>query len=224
MEINEFKRIVAQNIYYLRTANHLTQMELGTKLSYTDKAISKWERGDGIPDAFVLSQMAEIFGVSVDYLLTEHTEQDRKVETKPIKVAKKMINNIVTFGILTIALLLFVIIALSSNVYYWQIFVYAVPIICITNIVLKSIWNNGKGVFLFSSLLVWSVLATVYCSLLIHNFWMIFLIGVPLQIIVFLGFKIKITVTFTQKDFSLKRQKKEEVKKESTQENEKTDT
>ena len=50
---NNFKSIVAQNIYYLRTQSSMTQFELGEKLNYSDKAISKWERGDGIPDAFV---------------------------------------------------------------------------------------------------------------------------------------------------------------------------
>ena len=47
----------------------MTQAELGQRLNYSDKSISKWERGEAIPDAFVLTQMAELFGVTVDYLL-----------------------------------------------------------------------------------------------------------------------------------------------------------
>ena len=50
----------------------MTQLELGTVLNYSDKAVSKWERGEAIPDAYVLLQLSEIFGVSVDYLLKEH--------------------------------------------------------------------------------------------------------------------------------------------------------
>ena len=78
---NNFKSVVAQNIYYLRTQNHMTQFELGEKLNYSDKAISKWERGDSIPDAYVLKKMSELFGVTVDYILSEHTEQERKLES-----------------------------------------------------------------------------------------------------------------------------------------------
>ena len=74
MEINELKYNIAQNIYYLRTVNHMTQSELGEKLNYSDKAISKWERAEGMPDAFVLKQLSQLFNVSVDYLLSEHNE------------------------------------------------------------------------------------------------------------------------------------------------------
>ena len=76
MDLKEFKEVVAQNIYYLRTKNHLTQYELGEKLNYSDKAISKWERAEGMPDAYIISKMSELFGVTVDYMLTPHSEQD----------------------------------------------------------------------------------------------------------------------------------------------------
>ena len=69
MQLSELKLISASNIIKLRTEAGLTQAELGEKLNYSDKTISKWERGEAIPDAYVLTQMAEIFGVSVDYLL-----------------------------------------------------------------------------------------------------------------------------------------------------------
>ena len=108
MDIKEFKNIVAQNIYYLRTENHMTQYELGEKLNYSDKAISKWERGDGLPDAYVLNKMSQLFGVTVDYMLTPHSEQNKKVETQPIKKAKRIVSNIVAAGIFTLALLIFV--------------------------------------------------------------------------------------------------------------------
>lgn len=206
MDIKEFKNIVAQNIYYLRTVNHMTQFELGEKLNYSDKAISKWERGDGLPDVFVIHKMSELFGVTVDYIMSEHTDQDKKVDAKPIKKAKRMIANIVFFGIITIALLVFVVLALTIQKYLWQIFVFACPICAIVGIVFSSIWERGRGVFFMSSVLVWSVLATIFCALLgVGVYWQIFLIGIPLQIIVFLCFRIKITITFTQKDDFIKK-------------------
>ena len=72
MQLSELKLISASNIIKLRTGAGLTQAELGEKLNYSDKTISKWERGEAIPDAYVLTQMAEIFGVTVDYLLSSH--------------------------------------------------------------------------------------------------------------------------------------------------------
>ena len=74
LQLSELKLITASNIIKLRTQAGLTQAELGAKLNYSDKTISKWERGDAIPDAFVLTELAEIFNVSVDYILSSHTD------------------------------------------------------------------------------------------------------------------------------------------------------
>ena len=70
--MEEMKKTVAANIAELRKFNHMTQAELADKLCYSDKAISKWERGESIPDVFTLKQVADLFSVTVDYLLTDH--------------------------------------------------------------------------------------------------------------------------------------------------------
>ena len=204
MDIKEFKNIVAQNIYYLRTQNHMTQYELGEKLNYSDKAISKWERGDGLPDAYVLNKMSQLFGVTVDYMLTPHSEQNKKVETQPIKKAKRIVSNIVVAGIFTLALLIFVLIAIGTGyngekIFYWQVFVYAIPVVAITRIVFASVWERARGVFLHTSVLLWSILATIYLAIGDYDLWLLFVLGLPLQLIVFFGFKIKITITFSKK-------------------------
>ena len=68
------KLISASNIIKLRTEAGLTQAELGEKLNYSDKTISKWERGEAIPDAYVLTQMAEIFGAESNEMMVLMTE------------------------------------------------------------------------------------------------------------------------------------------------------
>ena len=75
--MDDLKSAFAKNVSDLRNINGMTQLELAEKLNYSDKAVSKWERGESIPDISVVMQIADIFGVSVDYLLsTEHTEDD----------------------------------------------------------------------------------------------------------------------------------------------------
>ena len=69
--MDELKKTVAKNITALRTSQHMTQFELGEMINYSDKAISRWERGEAVPDAYVLLQLAGIFGVTVDYLLAD---------------------------------------------------------------------------------------------------------------------------------------------------------
>ena len=203
MELHEIKHNVAQNIYYLRTINNMTQSELGERLNYSDKAISKWERAEGLPDAYVLHKIGEMFGVSVDYLLNEHTEQDRHVESKPIRDIKRLISSIVLWGIIAVALLIIVVLYLSTGSIFWQIAVFSLPITFIVQIVLACVWNGGKGTFIFVSLLVWSILGTVYVACLKYNIWSIFLIGIPAQIIVFLCYRINIKITFTKNSSKL---------------------
>ena len=217
MDIKDFKLVVAQNIYYLRTINHLTQYELGQKLNYSDKAISKWERGDGLPDAYVLSNIAELFGVSVDYILTEHSEQDKKVETKPKTRVKKIIQCIANVSVFSIAMLIYVILH-NIGVSHPFIFIYAIPTCAVIDIIMSAVWYKGNGTLIFSSILVWSILATVYFGIGNFTLWTIFLIGIPLQIILFLILGIKVTITFTKKDKKKSKSKEASKNEEITQE------
>jgi transcriptional regulator with XRE-family HTH domain len=61
---------VGKLISKLRKDNKWTQLQLSEKLFLSDKTISKWERGDGIPEVSQFPAMAKLFGVITDYLLT----------------------------------------------------------------------------------------------------------------------------------------------------------
>lgn len=65
------RKTVAKNIAQYRKAHHDTQLDLATKLNYSDKSVSKWERGESLPDVYILSQIAELYGVSVSALIGE---------------------------------------------------------------------------------------------------------------------------------------------------------
>ena len=80
--MDEFKKVVAENITRLRTSMNLTQAQLGEMLNYSDKSISKWERGESIPDVFVLKKIADLGGVTVDYIITPHSDDE---DIKPEK-------------------------------------------------------------------------------------------------------------------------------------------
>lgn len=216
MQEKDLKEIVAQNIFYLRTANHMTQYELGEQLNYSDKAVSKWERAEGIPDVYVLKNIAELFGVSVDYLLIEHSEQEKKIEKKPVNNrGRALVLNIAMISVMFVALLVFVIIALTLDKYVWQIFIYALPAIAIVGIVFSGIWRRTVPLFLFISMLVWTVLLTVYFALADYNLWMIFLLGIPAQILVFLAFGIKMNIRMSQKNNPILIAAMEKIQKKS---------
>ena len=68
--VEDLKPIIAKNIIDLRRTADITQAQLAEKLNYSDKAVSKWERGEAIPSVATLKEIADHFGVTVDYLIS----------------------------------------------------------------------------------------------------------------------------------------------------------
>ena len=190
--MDERKATIASNLIKLRLAAGMTQAELGEKLNYSDKSISKWERGDVTTDVFVLMQIADIFGVDVDYLLKPHNEIEPAIYNKPASEATyttNMITLVTVLGIWTVALFVFVILWICGMV-VGLVVVYAVPVSLITLLVLNSVWNGGKKNRYIIAALVLSIIATVYLTFLRRNLWQLWLLAVPSLLLVFLGARI----------------------------------
>ena len=197
--MEDIKSVIAKNIYTLRTANKITQLEMAEKLNYSDKAVSKWERAEGLPDVVVIKQIADMFGVTVDYLMS--TEEERAVKglvqekqvveqgSRKYTPAHRLITVISLIGIWTISLGLFFIFW-TQELFVWQVFIYTLPVFFITWLVFNSTWGNRRNNLYIVSALVWSILLVLYVALLKYNVWMIFLLGIPAQIIVYLSFRI----------------------------------
>lgn len=190
--MDELKVIFASNLIKLRTAAGLTQAELGEKLHYSDKSISKWERAEAIPDAFVLKTLASIFGVTVDYLLSAHDEWEKPVTMRDAKeeYSRFFIVLCVIAGIWTVTVIQFVIFWMFGQV-LWITFVAAVPLTLVTLLVFNSLWNRGKHNMYIVAGLVLCIITLIYLSLLEYNFWQLFLILVPAEALVFLSFHIR---------------------------------
>lgn len=197
--MDELKNIIAENIQLLRRDAGMTQASLAEKLNYTDKAVSKWERGESVPDVAVLRDIAELFGVTVDYLL--HREHERKAEIIPIHSKKRRVSNhasitcmsiILVWLLATFAFVLIDIITPGITT-HWLAFVYAVPVSMIVWLIFNSIWFCRRRNFLIISLLMWTSLASVYLTLLPFNanLWQIFGLGIPGQAIIFLWSRLR---------------------------------
>ena len=196
--MDELKAIVASNIIRLRTGAGMTQAELGQKLNYSDKTVSKWERAESLPDAYVLMQLSLIFGITVDELLSSQTawktRKEIKKEQRVVTYDTRAIILVCQAGIWTLALLVFVLFWLLDQV-LWQIFPCAVPISLVTYLVLHSIWGRGRYNVYIVMALVLSLFVVVYLLLLRHNPWQIFLLALPAEVIVWLSFRIRVRDT-----------------------------
>lgn len=190
----DMKPVVAKNIIALRKANSWTQTELAEKLNYSDKAVSKWERAESLPDVSVLKKIAELFLVSVDYLLEdEHKTNKPAVSQRQLQRNHIIIASLSTMLVFLIATITFVLLGLLSvNLPIWMAYVYALPVAAIVLIVFNAIWGRRGWNFVFITLLVWSLLLCIYMSFPDDNIWLIFLIGIPAQIIILLWGRLKL--------------------------------
>ncbi|MBO4326887.1 MAG: helix-turn-helix domain-containing protein [Clostridia bacterium] len=199
--MEDYKQIIANNISQLRRSKGMTQAELAEKLNYTDKAISKWERGESIPDAVVLKHIADMFGVSVDYLFTkEHRSFFSKTDGGISRLRRRITNRkfiiaICVVLIWLIATLVFVILhATVPSAKNLLCFVFALPATFIIWLVLNSLWFKRKRNFLIISLLMWSSLLAICILLQMYSVpvWYILILGIPGQAIIYFWSRIHI--------------------------------
>ena len=189
--IEEVTKTIATNIAAYRKASSLTQAELADKLGYSDKSVSKWEQGNGLPDATNLVNMAEIFGCTVNDLVEPHVGPIKPQKKKWLDFTNKNLIILLAFGASwVVAVLVFVILKLviPDMPRTWLAFVYAVPVSAITVLVLSCVWHFRVLRFISVTATIWSVLLCLYLSFLPQNYWMIFLIGIPSQILTVIAF------------------------------------
>lgn len=174
--------IIAKNLVYLRKKSKITQAELGEKLNYSDKAVSKWEKGESLPPIEVLHKISKLYGVSLDFIVGEEKLPPRVIETADMRRRYLHITLLSILAVWFIAFLLFVSFDIFAHLNVWIVFAWAVPLSTIVGIVFDAIWNKCKLLFYLISLLIWSVLLCAAVQFMSFNIWKILLIGIPLQI------------------------------------------
>jgi len=192
------------NIASYRKSRGMTQAGLAEKLNYSDKAVSKWERGESMPDVLVLVQLAELFDVTVNDLLVdpnELPESTSKVEKAMERAVEKTLKRKADKGIILglssilvwfVALLAFVVLSSADVPKSWIAFIYAVPVDCIVLLSLRSAWRDFRWNRALVSGIVWGGLLSIYLSLLVFfnlNIWKLFLLGIPGQAAILMWFR-----------------------------------
>ena len=188
--MKDLKNIIADNIVLLRKEKGLTQAQLAERLNYSDKAVSKWERGESLPDVAVLKSLAEILGVSVDYLLeSDHQKAELEKATVSRKKFRRraIITSMCVMLIWLVATVVFFILDTVTNLgHHWLCFVYAAPVSFAVWLIFNSIWFNTRRNYLIISALLWTTLGSLFVTFLWLKLWLLFIVGIPAQIIIFL--------------------------------------
>lgn len=204
MNDEKLKFQLGANIVSYRKRIGLTQAGLAEKLNYSDKAVSKWERGESVPDVLTMVQLADLFGVTVNDLLLdpnalpENTSRVEKAMEKAVektlkrKADKGIILSLSSLLVWSVALLIFVVLSSVGLPYSWVAFFYAIPANAIVLLSLRSAWHDFRWNQTLVSAIVWGSLLSIYVTLLVFlkvNVWKTFLLGVPGQAAIFLWFR-----------------------------------
>lgn len=188
--MEDIRNIIAGNISALRQSNNMTQLELAEKLNYSDKTVSKWERAESSPDISVLIEIADLFGVTLDYLVkAEHTQTEILEQgAKKAKYNRKAIAYISESVGWIVAIFAYIIttLILRKNTFQFLYFIYALPAVLIVKLVFNSVWFNPRNNYFIISLLMWSVLAAIHITFLYFgiNVSLIYLLGIAGQAVI----------------------------------------
>lgn len=213
--MDDWKHIVAANLAALRKQQGLTQLQLAEQLHYSDKAVSKWERGESLPDLAVMKQLADFYGITIDDFLLTPEQRAEKAATQEVStidsaaaaaepqiIRRQKRNRLIIAGMAAllvwlIASMIFVVLdtVLPDLEYTSFLFLYAAPITAIVVLVFNSIWFNPRWNYVIISFLVWSVLAALFMTFWLNGLriWKLFLIGIPAQLIILLWSRLRPT-------------------------------
>ena len=186
--MKDIKSIIAKNLTDLRKLNGLTQAQLADQINYSDKAISKWERGEASMDIETLFRLSELFHVDIDYFFEENAgENVEHFSTKKMFIIRKI-------GLLILALMAILLVAVAMYITTflydmaikdkaWVVYVWCIAICCLVSWAFCTRQKYKIAALVLISCSVWTILGSIYLTALVNgvNFWMIFLVGFPIQ-------------------------------------------
>lgn len=196
--MKDLQETLRNNLIALRKSKGLTQIELGEQVNYSDKTISKWENGDSCPNIEAIHRLAAFYEVRIDDILREDFEADlprtpeEDVGERHRRYSKLVISMLAVMAVWCISTVLFIAWSLDdSSSRAWLFFIYAIPCSCVTLLVFNSLWGNRRLNYLIISVLVWTLLTTMFLHVMNYRLWVLFLLGIPIQIAVILWSQLK---------------------------------
>ena len=194
--MRDVKSTVAKNLTMLRKNKGITQAELAEQFNYSDKAVSRWEHGDTLPDINVLCELCEFYGITMNNLISEECkiEEIDKTQEKNAKIYRIWLGILTASVVWLFATVWFAYSQIAFHKGYWLAFVWAIPLSCVVILYVCRGVFGWIPKFVFISVCIWSVIASMYLHMLLAsnaNLWMIFLIGAPIQALAFMWQKMK---------------------------------
>lgn len=185
-EDKDMKQIIAKNLANLRKNKKITQTELAEQFGYSDKAISKWENGDTLPDIQTLYHLCEFYNVTLDFLVSEQSF-DEKIKyinhlNKRVIINNSLIELLYCSFVWILAVIIYVYLYTFSEINYWQIFIWAIPATTIVMLLFTKVWKQKLYTFIVRSLFFWTLVTACYIQFIEYNIWPLFFLMIPIQV------------------------------------------
>lgn len=190
MITKDVKPIIAENLTMLRKKKGITQAELAERLDYSDKAVSRWEHGETLPDINVLCELCDFYGVTLDFLVQKGDGQIKE-DTQSRKL---LINNIIVCALaVSIVWLVATTIFIYGNTLkevsnFWIAFIWAIPVSCVAVLRLGREWLPRTAKMIIWSLFLWTLITAVVLHFISRGLWLFYVAGVPAQVIIILKY------------------------------------
>lgn len=189
----DYKTIIAKNLIAYRKQAKLTQQELADQLNYTDKAVSKWERGEAIPDVLVLKQIATMYGIGVDDFFVEL--QDNQPPKKPENIKRRQIKHLLisllsallVWLVATVVSVLTRMFAPTVPIEYYA-YLSAIPLTFVVLVVFNAIWGKFWIGTILVSALVWTICMCLHLFVYLEYSWLVYVIGAVMQLLIILWY------------------------------------
>ena len=188
----QIKQAFAKNLIYFRKEYNITQIQLAEKLNYSDKAVSKWERGESIPDIFVLLKLADMFNCTLDDLLSDKMKKKKRLPKNRFIIS--LMSVILVWLVAVVVFTFWKIVGDSlqlENVPYWITWMYAILASFIVALVFSKIWGSRWQRFIFVTGINWSTALVIFCHLIlvnIPNSWLVWCVSAALQVLIILWY------------------------------------
>ena len=205
MDGEKLRVFIGSNIALYRKRVGLTQAALAEKLNYSDKAVSKWERGESVPDVITLVQLANQFDITVNDLLLDPNElpgNPGSLEKAMAQVSEKALRRKANKNVILalssilcwfVALFIFVVVSSFDIPNSWLAFFYAIPANAIVLLSLRSAWRDFRWNKALISIIMWGSILSMHMTMLMllnFNMWKLYLLGIPGQVAIWLWFRL----------------------------------
>lgn len=201
-DLEKTTRLIADNLIYYRKKAGLTQLQLAEHFNYSDKSVSKWERGESVPDTIVMKALADFYGITID----DFFRTQKVITSRQITAKKRFFIILLSVGLVwLVAALTFLFFSffLRDFAYNWLIFIYALIPSFILLVVWTSIYHLRLGLLLSISGLIWTSALSIFLSFALMfpfpNSYLIFIIGIPLQVLAILWYLLRKTIKENKK-------------------------